>query len=225
MLVLVGPQGCGKSQIIKRLGKNWSSDTLSTVQGKDAYEQIQGFWIIEIAELAAMKKQEVEAIKHFITKSEDAYRAAYGRHVDTYKRQCIFIGTTNKYEFLRDMKGNRRFWPIDVNPKNASKDLWQDFDPETVDQVWAEAVELFKKGETIFFDDEKLKELAAEEQDRHLEESPLTGDIKRYLEKKLPDNWDGYDMSARRAYYQGNDFGTKVEGTQNRDRVWREDDV
>lgn len=219
MLVLIGPQGCGKSQIIKRLGKDWSSDTLSTVQGKDAYEQIQGFWIIEIAELAAMRKQEVESIKHFITKSEDAYRAAYGHHVDTYKRQCVFFGTTNKYEFLRDMTGNRRFWPIDVNPKNATKDMWQELGPDTVDQVWAEAVELFKKGEKIFFDDEKLKALAAEEQDRHLEESPLTGDVKRYLDVKLPEDWDKYDMSARRVYYQGNDFGTKVEGTITRDRV------
>jgi len=219
MVVLVGPQGCGKSQIIKRLGQNWFSDTLTTIQGKEAYEQIQGFWIIEIAELAAMRKQEIEAIKHFTAKSEDAYRAAYGHHVETYKRQCIFFGTTNKYEFLRDMTGNRRFWPIDVDPKRATKDMWQELGAETIDLIWAEAVELFKKGEKIYFDDEKLKALAEEEQDRHLEESPLAGDVKRYLEKLLPEDWDNCDMSARRSFYQGNDFGVKVEGTVVRDRV------
>lgn len=219
MVVLVGPQGCGKSQIIKRLGKDWFSDTLTTIQGKEAYEQIQGFWIIEIAELAAMRKQEIEAIKHFTAKSEDAYRAAYGHHVETYKRQCIFFGTTNKYEFLRDMTGNRRFWPIDVDPKKATKDMWQELEADTIDLIWAEAIELFKKGEKIYFDDEKLKAMAEEEQDRHLEESPLAGDVKKYLEKLLPEDWESYDMSARRSFYQGNDFGTKVDGTVERERV------
>lgn len=219
MVVLVGPQGCGKSQIIKRLGQNWFSDTLTTIQGKEAYEQIQGFWIIEIAELAAMRKQEIEAIKHFTAKGEDAYRAAYGHHVETYKRQCIFFGTTNKYEFLRDMTGNRRFWPIDVNPQKATKDMWQGLGAETIDLIWAEAVELFKKGEKIYFDDERLKALAEEEQDRHLEESPLAGDVKRYIEKLLPEDWESCDMSARRSFYQGNDFGVKVEGTVVRERV------
>lgn len=219
MLVLVGPQNCGKSQIIKRLGRDWFSDTLATIQGKEAYEQIQGFWIIEIAELAATRKQDIEATKHFITKSEDAYRAAYGHHVETYKRQCVFFGTTNKYEFLRDMTGNRRFWPVDVNPTRATKDMWQALTPEVVDQVWAEAVVLFNKGEKIFFDDENLKALAEEEQNRHLEESPLTGDIKRYLDKLLPEGWDNCDLSARRMYYQGNNFMAKVESSVLRDRV------
>lgn len=219
MLVLVGPQGCGKSQIVKKLGREWFSDTLTTIQGKEAYEQIQGFWIIEIAELAAMRKQEIEAIKHFTAKSEDAYRAAYGHHVETYKRQCIFFGTTNKYEFLRDMTGNRRFWPVDVNPQRATKDMWQVLDADIIDLIWAEAVELFKKGEKIFFDDERLKTLAEEEQDRHLEESPLAGDVKMYLEKLLPEDWDNYDMSARRMYYQGNDFGVVQKGTIVRERV------
>ena len=219
MLVLVGKQGCGKSQIIKRLGKDWFSDTLTTVQGKEAYEQIQGFWIIEVAELAAMKRMEVEAIKHFTAKSEDAYRAAYGHHVETYKRQCIFFGTTNKYEFLRDMTGNRRFWPVDVNGDKATKDMWTELNEDTVDLIWAEAVELFKQGEKIYFEDEHLKALAEAEQDRHLEESPMTGDIKMYLEKLLPENWEEMDLSARRGYYQGNDFGVKVEGTVPREKV------
>lgn len=220
MLVLVGPQGCGKSQIIKRLGGDWFSDTLTTVQGKEAYEQIQGFWIIEVAELAAMKKVEVEAIKHFTAKSEDAYRAAYGRHVETYKRQCVFIGTTNKYEFLRDMTGNRRFWPVDVNPDKAVKNMWEDMDEDTVSQIWAEALELFKKGEKIYFDDEKLIMAAKEEQNRHLEESPLAGDIQAYLDKLLPEDWKNFSLSDRRMFIQGNDFNTESNiGTIKRTRV------
>lgn len=218
LLVLIGAQGCGKSQSIKKLAKKWFSDTLCTIQGKEAYEQIQGFWIIEIAELAAMKKMEIEAIKHFITKSEDAYRAAYGRHVEIYQRQCVFFGTTNKYEFLKDTTGNRRFWPIDVFPERASKNLWKDLTDEEVDQIWAEAVELFRKGEKLYLD-EDIKYMAEQEQDRHLEESPLTGDILMYLDKKLPENWENYDLSKRRAYIHGTDFGKAEEGTVERQKV------
>ncbi len=218
MLVLVGLQGCGKSQIIKKIGRNWFSDTLFTMQGKDAYEQLQGFWIIEIAELAAMKKMEVEAIKHFMSKSEDAYRAAYGRHVENRKRQCIFFGTTNKFEFLKDMTGNRRFLPIDVDVKKAVKDIWKDLTEEEVSQIWAEAVAYYKKGETLYIDGD-VKKMAEQIQNRHLEESPLTGDILNYLDKKLPERWNEYDLSARRAYFHGGDFGKQEQGTVERTKV------
>ncbi len=167
-----------------------------------------------------MKKVEVEAIKHFTAKSEDAYRAAYGRHVETYKRQCVFIGTTNKYEFLRDMTGNRRFWPVDVNPDKAVKNMWEDMDEDTVSQIWAEVLELFKRGEKIYFDDEKLITAAEEEQNRHLEESPLAGDIQAYLDKLLPEDWKNFSLSDRRMFIQGNDFNTESNiGTIKRTRV------
>ncbi len=109
-LVLVGPQGIGKSEIISRLGCGFSSDTLTTLQGKEAYEQIQSFWLIELGELSALKKAEVETIKLFISKKEDAFRQAYARYTGRYPRQCIFIGTTNNDEFLKDQTGNRRFY-------------------------------------------------------------------------------------------------------------------
>lgn len=219
MPVLVGPQGCGKSQIIKRLGQEWFSDTLTTVKGKEAYEQIQGFWIIEVAELAAMKRAETEAVKHFIAKGEDVYRVAYGHHVESFKRQCVFIGTTNTYEFLKDMTGNRRFWPIDVNPDKAAKNMWTDLDEIEVNQIWAEAVEVFKRGEKIFIDDNKLKELAEAEQNRHLEDNPLAGEIEQYLEKLLPEEWETLDLSGRRDFYEGNHFGKVYKGTKIRERV------
>lgn len=77
MLVLIGPQGCRKSTTLKKLGKEWFSDSLYTMSGKDAYEQLQGFWIIELSEMAATRKAEVEQIKQFVSKQEDNYRAAW----------------------------------------------------------------------------------------------------------------------------------------------------
>lgn len=219
VMVLVGEQGCGKSQILKRLGVDWFSDTITTVQGKDAYEQIQGFWIVELAELSALKKADVEAIKHFIGKSEDSYRAAYGHHMDTYPRQCVFFATTNTYEFLKDMTGNRRFFPIDVDPNKATKDMWEDLTKDEIGQIWAEAVSLFHDGEKIHIYEDWLKELAEQEQDKHLEESPLTGDIKMYLDKKLPENWSSMDLSQRRMFIGGNEFNIPTEGIVERTHV------
>ncbi len=219
VLVLVGPQGCGKSHILKLLGRDWFSDTLLAMQGKEAYEQIQGFWIIEMAELAAMKRYEVETIKLFTAKSEDAYRAAYGHHVETYKRQCVFFGTTNTYDFLKDMTGNRRFWPVDVVPERAAKNLWTELTAAEIDQVWAEAVALFRQNETIYLDDQELKRMAEEVQDRHLEESPLTGDICAYLERLLPEDWESMELFARRNFMQNTGFPLDIHATKRREKV------
>ena len=219
VLTLVGSQGCGKSYSIKRLGGRWFSDTLTTVQGKEAYEQLQGFWLIEIAELAALRRNEVEAVKHFTAKSEDAYRAAYGHHTEVRKRQCIFIGTTNQHEFLRDQTGNRRFLPIDVHPHRATKSVFEDLTDYEVDMIWAEAVELYKNGEKLFMDTEELRALAEAEQNRHFEESPLTGDVVKYLNTLLPDEWNKMQLYERRNYLNGYELGAEQSGTNQRNRV------
>ena len=219
VLVLVGPQGCGKSTILKKLGRDWFSDTLTTMQGKEAYEQIQGFWIIEISELAAMKRYEVETVKQFTSKSEDSYRAAYGHHVETHKRQCVFFGTTNTYDFLKDMTGNRRFFPVDVHPEKAVKDVWKDLDTKAVDQIWAEAVSLFRNGEKFYMWNGDLKRMAEEVQDSHLEESPLAGAVLAFLDKKIPKNWDEMELSTRRDFIQNESFVSDIKGEVYRDKV------
>lgn len=219
VVVLVGPQGCGKSTILKKLGRDWFSDTLTTMQGKEAYEQIQGFWIIEIGELAAMKRYEVETVKQFTSKSEDSYRAAYGHHVETHKRQCVFFGTTNTYDFLKDMTGNRRFFPVDVHPEKAVKDVWNDLDAKTVDQIWAEAVSLFRNGEKFYMWNDDLKRMAEEVQDSHLEESPLAGAVLAFLDKKIPKNWDEIELSTRRDFIQNESFVSDIKGEVYRDKV------
>lgn len=219
VVVLVGPQGCGKSTILKKLGRDWFSDTLTTMQGKEAYEQIQGFWIIEIGELAAMKRYEVETVKQFTSKSEDSYRAAYGHHVETHKRQCVFFGTTNTYDFLKDMTGNRRFFPVDVHPEKAVKDVWKELDTKAVDQIWAEAVSLFRNGEKFYMWNDDLKRMAEEVQDSHLEESPLSGAVLAFLDKKIPKNWDEIDLCAKRDFIRGESFVSDIKGEVYRDKV------
>lgn len=219
VLIMVGRQGCGKSYLVSRLGGKWFSDTLTSIQGKEAYEELQGFWIVEIAELSALRKSEVEAVKHFIAKQSDSYRAAYDRHVRTRARQCIFFGTTNNAEFLRDATGNRRFLPVDVDPAKARLSVFDDLTDEVRDQIWAEAcvIEAGTKdraGEKLYLDTKELRRAAEAEQDRHFEQSPLTGDVERYLETPLPGNWAELDLTDRRAYlHAGEDFGVKASGS------------
>lgn len=134
MPIFTGPQGIGKSTFLAILGKKWFSDSLTTFEGKEAAELIQGTWINEVGELSAFTKQETQVIKQFLSKTEDIYRAAYGRRTDKYPRRCVFFGTSNDSEFLKDMTGNRRFWPVDVGMHPAKKSVWQEL-PVEVDQI------------------------------------------------------------------------------------------
>lgn len=200
-LILVGPQATYKSTFVKKLGKNWFSDTFTTVQGKESFEQIQGAWLVEIAELSGLKKAEVETIKHYISKCEDSFRPAYGRTIETYKRQCVFFGTTNSKDFLRDPTGNRRFLPIDVRPEYATKNVAQELTEEEVDQVWAEAYEMYKQGEPLYMTGEEDM-LAKIEQHKHSEQDERKGIIEEYLNAKYPDNWTSMDLYDRRRWLE-----------------------
>ena len=127
MLVLNGPQGIGKSTLISRLAGEWFSDSLNLSDTKDktAAEKLQGYWILEIGELAGLRKAEVETLRSFLSRQNDIYRAAFGRRATPHPRQCIFFGTTNAESgYLRDTTGNRRFWPVKT-PGGGAKHSWE----------------------------------------------------------------------------------------------------
>jgi putative DNA primase/helicase len=199
MLVLVGPQGAGKSSILAKMGKQWFSDSLKTFDSKEAGEHLQGAWIIEIGELAAMKKAEVDEIKQFLSKESDRYRVAYDRIVTDFPRKCVFFGTTNNNNFLQDMTGNRRFWPVTVDPDKRSKNHFTELTDYVVGQTWAEALSLYKEGEPLELDNEIYAE-AQKAQERHMESDPREGLIVEYLETALSGTWDDMDEFERREY-------------------------
>lgn len=214
-LILVGEQGTYKSTFVKKLGKDWFSDTFTTVQGKESFEQIQGAWLIEIAELSGLKKAEVETIKHYISKREDSFRPAYGRVVETYKRQCVFFGTTNNKDFLRDPTGNRRFMPIDVRPEYVTKSVIEDLTDEEIDQIWAEAYQLYLAKEPLYLIGEE-DILAKIEQHKHSEVDERKGIIEEFLNTPLPDDWESKDVQDRRRYFED---PLSAKGTNQRDFV------
>ena len=200
MLVLVGPQGCRKSTTLAKLGKEWFSDSLYTVSGKDAFEQIQGVWIIEMGEMAAARKSEVEQLKQFMSKRMDSYRAAYARRVQDHPRQCAFFGSTNDFEFLRDQTGSRRFWPVEVD--GTGRFMADKLTEEEVDQIWAEAVAAYDAGENWYLAAED-EDLAAAVQEEHTIKSDLTGMILDWLDRGVPEGFYGWTLEQRRAYWSG----------------------
>lgn len=183
VLTLIGKQGIGKSSLIALLGGEWYTDSLEDVRGKDACEQIQGSWIVELGELAALRKADVEAIKRFVSAQVDKFRQAYARRSKDFPRQCIFIASTNDEEPLKDQTGNRRFWPVPVGVHPVQFEKRKNF-PR--DQIWAEAMAMFKKSEPLVLPDH-LEKQAKEMQKAYTEESIYAGMIREYLDKP----WDG----------------------------------
>lgn len=205
MLTLRGRQGLGKSALISKLGGKWFSDSFTTLQGKDAYEQVQGVWLVEVGELAGMRRAEAEIIKLYISKQSDRFRPAYGRRLQEFPRQCIFIGTTNEQQFLRDSTGNRRFWVVDT-PNEPELDIWEDLTPERVRLIWAEAVQMYQNGEPLYLSRE-LEKIARTVQEAYEEENPRTGIVAEYLERLLPSDWEEQDLYLRRNWLEGKDEG------------------
>ena len=200
--VFVGPQGIGKSTFLATIGKDWYSDSLQSFEGKEAAEMIQGVWINELGEMTSYRKSEANTVKQFLSKGADIYRQAYGRRTGKFPRKCVFFGTCNTYEFLNDLTGNRRFWPVDVGKLPPVKSVWSDLQQE-VDQIWAEAVVRWLAEEPLYFDKPEMEQLARAEQDRHREANVKEGVIREFLNKKIPDNFYKLSLSSRRTFWGG----------------------
>lgn len=197
--LLLGDQGTGKSTSIALMGRDWFSDSVTTVKGKEAFESIQGSWLIELGEMASLKKAEVDEVKTFVAKREDRFRVAYGKRLEHFPRRCIFFGTSNEEDILRDATGNRRFWIINCLGRRGLVDVWDYLDDATVSQLWAEACERWEGGEPLFLNS-RLEELARGVQDLHLERDDRAGLVIEYLNRLLPDDWYVMDIYDRRAW-------------------------
>jgi putative DNA primase/helicase len=180
VLVLEGKQGIGKSSLFQALvpDPSWFSDSMPhDLASKDAKDHLRGKWIIELPELAQFKRTELAALKGFLTTATDTYRQSYGRHEVAFARQCVFVASTNESEYLADPSGGRRYWPVRLTGEVDLAGIRRDRD-----QLWAEAVQAFGRGEAWWLsrDDE---ELAAREQEDRQEVDPWRALIRDYLSK------------------------------------------
>ena len=201
MVVLVGKQGRHKSTILAKLGGEYFSDSLRTFGDKDSMETIQGTWINEVAEMQAMNRAEVDAVKMFLSKTSDYYRAAYAKYTADRPRQCVLFGTTNSTECLVDLTGGRRFWVCDIDQQDRTKDVFRDLDHER-DQIWAEAVVQWQQHEPLHLPPQ-IEEVARELQEEHRTLHPWEDIIHNFLEEDVPAAWADWDAVQRSSWRNG----------------------
>lgn len=142
VLILEGKQGARKSTALKVLaGGQWFTDTPIQIGNKDTYAVMAGKWVIELAELDSLNKADSSAVKSFFATAVDRFRNFYGKRATDVPRQCVFAGSVNFDTYLKDESGNRRYWPLRVG---GLVDI--DGIARVRDQLWAEAVLLYRAG-------------------------------------------------------------------------------
>jgi predicted P-loop ATPase len=174
-LILEGPQGGKKSTALKTLAGDWFTDEIADLGSKDSALQTQGVWIIEIAELDSMTRAEVSRIKAFMSRATDRFRPPYGKQVIESPRQCVFAGSVNHWTYLRDETGGRRFWPArcgEIDVEALARDR---------DQLWAEAVSQYRRGEVWWLETRELIQEAEQQQSDRYEEDPWQGLIAGWI--------------------------------------------
>jgi putative DNA primase/helicase len=176
MLILEGPQGRRKSSGLAVLGGGYFSDSLSDLGTKDSFGDLQGKWIIEMSELDALSRAEASKYKHFLTKCSDYYRPPFARLAIDVQRQCVFAGTINGDEYLKDWSGGRRFWPVVVGQ------ILLDALRRDRDQLWAEADALYRAGEPHWVEDDDAVAMCATEQEARRVPVPFEDDVAERLE-------------------------------------------
>ena len=223
-IILQGSQGIGKSTFLKlmALDDSWFNDSLDSLDSDKAVQSLTGSWIIELAELKSLARTAggVESVKRFLTATQDKYRIPYERRADTFYRQCVFAGTTNKDDFLQDETGNRRFLIVQTGVKKPSKSL---FVPEIMDAIklaWAEAVHIWKNEKPQLILPETYMQEAKELQEANMADDGKRGIIQEYLEGKTQvcarEIWEkalGENVSPRKYQItEINDIIAKVPG-------------
>lgn len=185
MLTLIGKGGNGKSTFLSKMGGEWFTDNVKlTTDDKQNLAIMRGRWILEIAEMRGFGKVEAEFSKQFLSRTEDIYKRPYDRKEIVFPRQCVFIGTHNKSDFLHDETGNRRYWPVQTTTgKEGAAKVWEYLTPDTIAQIWAEAKERVAQGEPLYLDAE-IEKYAEEVQSRHFESDAWEEDILTFISDK-----------------------------------------
>ena len=223
-MILQGSQGIGKSTFLKQLAMDdsWFNDSLDSLDSDKAVQSLTGSWIIELAELKSLARTAggVESVKRFLTATQDKYRIPYERRADTFYRQCVFAGTTNKDDFLQDETGNRRFLIVQTGVKKPSKSLFVPEIMDTIKLAWAEAVYIWKNEKPQLILPEAYMQEAKELQEANMADDGKRGIIQEYLEGKTQvcarEIWEkalGENVSPRKYQItEINDIVAKVPG-------------
>jgi predicted P-loop ATPase len=205
-LVLYGTEGLGKSWWIDKISRGYSS-SLGRIDNKDTLLTMQRSWIMTSDEGHSLRKVDSDAMKEFLTRTHDVFRMPYDRETLVHPRHSVIWSTTNDETFLRRQEGNRRFLIVHCSAP-------VDFDSitdEYVDQLWAEAVYLYRAGERLYMVDDEA-EMAAKMRERFIEEDSLGGAIIEYLDQMVPLDWWDMSPEQRVQWMADRDQGFEAEG-------------
>lgn len=225
MLIISGIQGCGKTTLINRLGGEWFSNSLpKTLADKDAMTHLKGNWIIEMGELATMRKTDIDSMKNFVTRAVDKYRPPFGEIEIDVPRQCVFFGTCNDTSFLTDRTGNRRYWVVPcvqdrVEGRKMGDVIYNTFTPEFVEQIWGEVMS-WGMDEELNMPSDMMSEIL-EREEQFSVNSDAMAILEDYLNRSLPDGWEQWNVDKRYDWLiaDEDDNAVAVKATHKRDTV------
>ena len=185
-LILEGEQHVGKTSTFRSLMRNprWYAECAASIDSKDFYENLRGVWLVGFDELDSLTRASLTKVKTVLTATRDRYRKSYGHYTEDYPRSCGFCGTTNSSQYLNDTTGGRRFWPVKVLRPIDRQRIEQDRD-----QLWAEALLRFRRGDPWHVDTPELRALCSEEQEARLEIDGWEEAIVRWLNDPTKCTW------------------------------------
>ncbi|WIK85748.1 virulence-associated E family protein [Streptococcus anginosus] len=196
VLDLVGGQGVGKTSLLQKIGGNWYTDAVTDFSNKDNYDIMLKSLVVNDDEMVASNRMSFAETKAFISKTELRFRRPYMKRVESFAKNFVIARTTNQKEYLKDKTGERRFLPILTNAKRQKKHP-MDVDPETIEQIWGEAVTIYKNGADLMFDEQTENELN-DYREKFMYRDEIEQQVLEYLEMPVPEHWER--MSAQKQH-------------------------
>ena len=200
VLDLVGGQGVGKTSLLQKLGGNWYTDAVTDFSNKDNYDIMLKSLIVNDDEMVASNRMSFAETKAFISKTSLRFRKPYMKRTEEFAKNFVLARTTNQKEYLKDKTGERRFLPIMVNAEKQKKHPME-IEPETIKQIWGEAVTIFKNGASLMFDEETEKELNVY-RERFMYRDEVEQQVLEYLDMPIPSNWESMSAQKQHQYTQ-----------------------
>ena len=200
VLDLVGGQGVGKTSLLQKLGGDWYTDAVTDFANKDNYDIMLKSLIVNDDEMVASNRMSFAETKAFISKTSLRFRKPYMKRTEEFAKNFVLARTTNQKEYLKDKTGERRFLPIMVNAEDQKKHPME-IKPETIKQIWGEAVTIYKNGASLMFDEETEQELNVY-RERFMYRDEVEQQVLEYLDMPIPSNWEQMSAQKQHQYTQ-----------------------
>ena len=213
MLLVYGPEGIGKSWWMERMSKGWYN-SLDDITNKDTLMKISKSWIVIADEGHALRVADFNRLKEFLTQRKDEFRVPFAATVSSYPRRSVVWGTTNDPAFLRRQDGNRRFLIVHAEEKVNFDTMTEEY----IDQVWAEAVHLYQEGEVLYFTEEESR-LLNQAREPYIQEDPIVGLIRGYMELQVPESWSSMSLNERMEWHMNVELGFTPAGGARLDTI------